>query len=83
MIDYGLSNVRLYIGADLKQPDEQIISGSPADFLEQTFSALSLIYIENPDAEPLPVTYGLSDDAFIRGKVPMTKSEIRVLFSAN
>ena len=77
MIDYGLSNVRLYIGADLKQPDEQIISGSPADFLEQTFSALSLIYIENPDAEPLPVTYGLSDDAFIRGKVPMTKSEIR------
>lgn len=46
MIDYGLSNVRLYIGADLKQPDEQIISGSPADFLEQTFSALSLIYIE-------------------------------------
>ena len=36
-----------------------------------------LIYIENPDAEPLPVTYGLSDDAFIRGKVPMTKSEIR------
>ena len=67
----------------MKQPDEQIISGSPADFLEQTFSALSLIYIENPDAEPLPVTYGLSDDAFIRGKVPMTNPRFEVLFSAN
>ena len=77
LMDYGLSDIRLYVGSNLKQPDEQIASGSPEDFLSQTFSALSLIYIENPAAAQLPVTYGLPDDAFTRGKVPMTKSEIR------
>ena len=64
-MDYGLSNVRIYIGADLKQPDEQMSAAIRQIFFTRTFSALSLLYIENPNAEPLPVTYGLPDDAFI------------------
>jgi precorrin-6Y C5,15-methyltransferase (decarboxylating) len=73
----GLHHTDIYIGAALQQPEELILQGKPADFISQNLPALSVIYIENPAAKDWPVTQGLSDDAFIRGKVPMTKSEVR------
>ncbi len=77
LIRYQLSDVFVAVGADLQQPGEIILQGQPKDFTDQSFSALSLIYIENPTAAQETVTHGLSDDRFLRGRVPMTKSEVR------
>lgn len=77
LIRYQLPDVFIAIGANLQQAGEIIVQGHPEDFINQSFSALSLIYIENTAATQTPVTHGLSDDRFLRGKVPMTKSEIR------
>lgn len=77
--DCALGHVRMWIGSCLKMADEQIVSGRPEDFKDTAFPALSVLYIENPQAEGRPVTFGLPDEAFIRGQVPMTKSEVRSL----
>lgn len=77
LIRYHLPKVFVTVGSSLQQPEEVIVQGHPKDFTDRTFSALSLIYIENPAAKQTAVTHGLSDDSFLRGGVPMTKSEIR------
>ncbi len=77
LIRYGLADVTVWIGSDLKTDNEKILTGKPSGFTGLDISALSLIYIENPGAVSRPVTYGLPDDSFTRGNVPMTKSEVR------
>ncbi len=77
LIRYGLPDVTVWIGSDLKSGTEQILTGKPSDFTGLDISALSVIYIENPGAISRPVTYGLPDDSFTRGNVPMTRSEVR------
>ena len=77
LIASGLSEVRVTVGADLMQESEQIVSGRPVDLRGCSFSALSMIYIENPDAASAAIACALDDEAFTRGNVPMTKSSVR------
>ena len=46
--------------------------GCPEDYTDSR-----KLVVENPEAGSLPVTHGLDDEPFIRGKVPMTKGEVR------
>ncbi len=78
LIEYGLGGVTVYIGERLGYEEERISSGTPAELLDGSRDGLCVALIENPS----PFT-GLrsciSDEEFLRGKAPMTKSEIRSL----
>lgn len=73
---YGLGHVRLTVGEQLGYPEERIVSGSPEELARQEFSSLCVALAENPDAYR-GVLCGISDEEFLRGKAPMTKSEVR------
>lgn len=72
----GLDTVKVVVGERLSYPDETIHSGTAGDFLNKEFDKLSVaVFInEHPIAK-----MELKDDSFLRGNVPMTKQEIRLL----
>lgn len=76
LCEYGMDSVKVYIGENLSYENEKISSGCASDFLSGEFSGLSVIVVHNPSYEKSLRT-GIADSEFIRGKVPMTKSEIR------
>lgn len=78
MCKFGMENVDITVGECLSYDNENIVSGKAKDFINKKFNKLSVIFIENDMAEEFK-SFGISDEDFKRGKVPMTKCEIRAL----
>lgn len=75
LLSYGMGKVRLHAGERLSYEDEQITSGTAEELLGREFSSLAAVLIENENAV---TAYGsIEEESFIRGKVPITKSEVR------
>ena len=81
----GLLDVTVWACENLGSKHERIVSGTPNEILaeeeRQPFGSLCCAIVEqsvSPACLALPI-FGMPDAAFLRGKVPMTKAEIRAL----
>ena len=79
LVNWGLGDIMLYTGERLSYEDEILKKGTPKEFLNYEADALSVVYVENPNADPGNATHGISDEDFLREKVPMTKEEVRIV----
>ena len=61
----------------MSYPNEKIFEKPAHELVNYKADPLSVICAYNPQAEPLPATHGMPDEVFLRGKAPMTKSEVR------
>ena len=78
LVEAEMTYVHVTVGQDLSYQEETVTSGTPEAFLQAETTGLHIMLIENPQAKHIIVP-GMSDESFVRGKVPMTKEEIRIL----
>ena len=76
LFEYNLSDVKVYIGENLSLENERILRGTAKDFTNTECGNLCVMIVENHGFERY-VKSCIPDDEFIRGKVPMTKAEVR------
>lgn len=74
----GLGEVSVTVGERLSYEDEKLTAGTAASLREASFDPLSCMLVEN-ERPVTGVRTGLPDETFLRGDVPMTKSEVRAL----
>ena len=79
LIGNGMEDVRVVVGERLSYPEERIAAGTAKQFVNQTFDALSVVLFKNPKPNQRKLILGIADETFVRGQVPMTKEEIRIL----
>ena len=69
-------NVQATVGENLGTVAQRLVRGTAQELARQEFAALSVLLVEPCPALQRRVP-GLPDEAFIRGKTPMTKQEVR------
>lgn len=76
LCEYAMNDMEVYIGENLGYDNEKILHGTAEDFVKADTALLSVMTVINTACEKVKRS-GISDGEFIRGHVPMTKSEVR------
>lgn len=74
-----VGDISVTVGYQLSYPEEMIRIMKPSELSLLKNDGLYVLVIDNPQAAACPVVPGISDEAFLRDKVPMTKEEVRSL----
>lgn len=77
MCKYGYENLKVYIATNLSYSNEKIVCMKATELCAYQGDNLAILYIENPEGKGQSVSAGMKDELFLRGKVPMTKEEVR------
>ncbi len=77
--EFSFSQCLLTVGYQLSYEEESIVQVLPTDCEKFVEEGLYTCLICNPECTGQPLSPGLGDGFFERGKVPMTKEEIRAV----
>lgn len=78
LIEYGLEDVRIAVGENLSYKEEKITVGTPEELVKNRYTSLCAAVIQNLNPRK-QLNPGISDEEFLRGEVPMTEEEVRVI----
>ncbi len=76
ILESGLEGIEISVGERLGAEDEWILTGDPEKMAQIDFDDLCVMLVDNPVHRDM-VSCGFKDETFLRGEVPMTKSEVR------
>lgn len=80
LVERGLGFVHVWVAQRLSYDDEHIVEGSAAELAGKSFERLCvMLALNDRHIRPEVAAPHLDDSAFVRGKVPMTKEEVREL----
>lgn len=78
LAEAGYGSLPLTVGENLGNPNERIFMLSVNELVQLPIGGLAVLLVENPCADAR-IRFGISDEEFTRGEVPMTKSEVRAV----